>query len=186
MRKTLRAHWLDLAIAVPTSPDVLMPHLTDPRPSPEDVRGREIYTEVHMSKSQKLLIGGGAVIIVAVMTIGAFSMGIYVGERGGTATPPSITDAGKQPVAPKEPLPKGKPDLNGAVQSVARRRVTIRTTEGPRLVLVSDQTQVRWHDDRRASLADLKRNTAIAVFGDFGNDGRTLTASVIVILPPKT
>jgi hypothetical protein len=142
--------------------------------------------EVHMSKSQKLLIGGGAFIIVAVMTIGAFSVGVHMGERGWSATPPSITDAGKQPVAPKEPLPKGKPDLNGAVQSVARRRVTIRTTEGPRLVLVGDETQVRWHDDRETSLTDLRRNVPVAVFGDFGDDGRTLTASVIVILPPKT
>jgi len=155
--------------------------------------------EVHMSKSQKLLITGGAFIIVAVMTIGAFSMGIYVGERGWSAQPPSIAGAGKaqppqgpkqepgkQPPAPAEPLPKGKPDLIGVVQSVERRSVTIRTGEGPRLVLVGDETRVRWHDDREAALADLRRNMPVAVFGDFGDDGRTLTASVIVILPPKT
>ena len=152
-----------------------------------------------MSKGQKLLISFGAFIIVAVMTIGAFSMGIYVGERGWTAQPPSITGAGKaqppqgpnqvpgkQPPAPVEPLPKGKPDLIGLVQSVERRSVTIRTGEGPRLVLVSDETRVRRHDNREATLADLRRNMGVAVFGDFGDDGRTLTASVIVILPPKT
>jgi hypothetical protein len=152
-----------------------------------------------MSRSQKLLISFGAFIIVAVMTIGAFSMGMYVGERGWTAEPPSITGAGKtqppqgqkvepdkQPVPTREPLPKDKPDLIGVVRSVAGRSVTIRTGEGPRLVLLSDQTQVRWHDDRDAALADLRRNLGIAVFGDFGDDGRTLTASVIVILPPKT
>ena len=153
-----------------------------------------------MSKSQKILISFGAFIIVAVMVIGAFSMGIYVGERGWTAAPPSIMGAGKAPppqgqkvepdkqlVAPKkEPLPKGKPDLIGVVQSVAGRSVTIKTGQGPRLVLVGDETRVRWHGDREASLADLRRNVAVAVFGDFGDDGRTLTASVIVILPPKT
>ncbi len=160
-----------------------------------------------MSKSQKLLISFGAFIIVAVMVIGAFSMGIYVGERGWTAAPPSIVGAGraqppqgqrvepdKQPPAPAEPLPKGtvlslpkgKPDLIGLVQSVARRSVTIKTGEGPRLVLVNDETRVRWHDDREATLADLRRNMAVAVFGQFGDAGRTLTASVIVILPPKT
>ena len=152
-----------------------------------------------MSKSQKILISFGAFIIVAVMVIGAFSMGIYVGERGWTAAPPSIAGAGKaqppqgqrvepgkQPPAPAEPLPKGKPDLIGLVQSVARRSVTIRTGEGPRLVLVSDETRVRWHDDREATLADLRRNMPVAVFGQFGDDGRTLTANVIVILPPKT
>ena len=153
-----------------------------------------------MPRSQKLLISFGAfIIIVAVMTIGAFSMGIYVGERGWTAQPPSITGAGKaqppqgqrvepgkQPPAPVEPLPKGKPDLIGLVQSVERRSVTIRTGEGPRLVLVGDQTRVGWHDSREASLNDLRRNMGVAVFGQFGDDGRTLTANVIVILPPKT
>ena len=168
-----------------------------------------------MSKSQKLLISFGALIILAVMVIGAFSMGIYVGERGWTAGSPSIAgpgkaqppqgqkvEPGKQPVAPREPLPKGtvlsgstelaevlpkgKPDLIGLVQSVARRSVTIKTGEGPRLVLVSDETRVRWHDDREAILANLRRNMPVAVFGQFGDDGRTLTASVIVILPPKT
>jgi hypothetical protein len=155
--------------------------------------------EVRMSRNQKLLIGGGAFIIVAVMTIGAFSMGIYVGERGWTAEPPSIAGAGKaqppqgqkvepdkQPTPTREPLPKDKPDLIGVVQSVAGRSVTIRTGEGLRLVLVSDETRVRWHDDKEASLADLRRNVPVAVFGDFGDDGRTLVASVIVILPPRT
>jgi hypothetical protein len=143
--------------------------------------------EVGMSKVQKLLISFGAFIIVAIMVTGAFSLGIYVGERGWTAGLPSIgSPGGQQPAAPQEPLPKGKPDLTGAVQSVARRSVTIKTSQGPRLVLVSDETRVRQHDNRAASLADLRRNMPIAVFGQFGDDGRTLVASVIVILPPKT
>ena len=152
-----------------------------------------------MSKSQKLLIGCGAFIIVAIMVIGAFSMGIYVGERGWTAQPPSIADAGKvqplqgqrvepdkQPPAPGEPLPRAKPDLTGAVRSVARGSVTVKTPQGPRLVLVGDETRVRWHDDREARVADLRRYMPVAVFGDFGDDGRTLVAGLIVILPPKT
>jgi hypothetical protein len=147
-----------------------------------------------MSRSQKILISFGAFIIIAVMTIGAFSMGVYVGNRGWAAGPASIVSpsgqqpvqGGQQPAAPQEPLPKEKPDLSGAVQSVTRRSVTIKTGEGPRLVLVSNETRVRWHDDREASLADLRRNMPVAVFGQFGDDGRTLTASVIVILPPKT
>lgn len=147
-----------------------------------------------MSKSQKLLIGFGALIIVAIMVIGAFSMGVYVGKRGWTAGPPSVVgpggppppQGGQRPAPPREPLPKGRPDLIGLVQSVARRSVTIKTGAGPRLVLVNDETRVRWHDDRAASLADLRRNMPVAVFGQFADDGRTLTASLIVILPPKT
>jgi hypothetical protein len=140
-----------------------------------------------MSRSQKLLIGGGAFIIVAVMVIGAFSLGIYVGERGWTAGPPSIGSSGsQQPASPQEPLSRGKPDLSGAVQSVTRRSVTIRTSEGPRLVLVNDETRVERHDGKEAGLADLRRNMPVAVFGQFGDDGRALMANVIVILPPKT
>lgn len=147
-----------------------------------------------MSKSQKLLIAGGAFIIVAVMVIGAFSVGIYVGKRGWMAGPPSMVgpggqqpaQGGKQPAAPQEPLPRGKPDLIGVVRSVERRSLTIRTGQGPRLVLVGDQTRIRWHDDREAPLTDLRRNMPVAVFGQFGDDGRTLTASLIIILPPKT
>jgi hypothetical protein len=152
-----------------------------------------------MSKSKKILIGFGAFIVVAIMVIAAFSLGVYVGERGWTVGSPSIAGAGKaqlpqvqraepneQPAAPREPLPREKPDLIGAVQSIERRSVTIKTGEGPRLVLVSDETRVRWHDDREASLADLRRNVPVAVFGQFGDDGRALMASVIVILPPKT
>jgi len=33
-------------------PDILMPHLTNPRPSPEEVRGREIYTTMRLDSPQ--------------------------------------------------------------------------------------------------------------------------------------
>lgn len=62
----------------------------------------------------------------------------------------------------------------------------MKTPQGPRLVLVSSETRVEQHDGKEASLADLRRDMPVAVFGDFGDDDRTLTASVIVILPPKT
>jgi len=31
----------------------------------------------------------------------------------------------------------------------------------------------------------LQRGTAVAIFGQFSEDGRTLTAEVVLILPPK-
>jgi len=161
------------------------------------IKGGEIPAlEVCMSRSQKLLIGFGAFIIVAIMVIEAFSIGVYVGERGWTTGPPSIVGPGIQPPPqgqrgelgkqPAVPEPKARPDLIGAVQSVAGRSVTVKTREGPRLVLVSDETRVRWHDDREAGLTDLRRNMPVAVFGRFGDDGRTLMAKVIIILPPRT
>jgi len=74
-----------------------------------------------MSTVQRLLIRCGALIIVAVLVIGAFSLGVYVAERGWTAGPPSIVGpggppppqgprggSGKQPPAPGGLLPKDK------------------------------------------------------------------------------
>jgi hypothetical protein len=54
------------------------------------------------------------------------------------------------------------------------------------LVLVSGETRVEQHDGKEASLTDLRRNVPVAIFGQLGDDGRTLVASVIVILPPRT
>jgi len=62
----------------------------------------------------------------------------------------------------------------------------VRTPQGLRLVLASDETRVERTDGQETSLADLRRHVPVAVFGQFGDDGRTLTARVIVLLPPKT
>ena len=53
-----------------------------------------------MSTSQKLLIAGGVLIVVSIVAIAAFSLGVYVGERGWTAGPPSIAGPGGLPKAP--------------------------------------------------------------------------------------
>ena len=62
----------------------------------------------------------------------------------------------------------------------------MRTPQGLRLVLVSDETRVERHDGQEASLGDLPRHVPVAVFGQFGDDDRTLMARVIVLLPPRT
>jgi hypothetical protein len=41
-----------LRLVYDARPDVLMPHLTNPRPSPEDLRGREIYTTMRLDSPQ--------------------------------------------------------------------------------------------------------------------------------------
>lgn len=166
-----------------------------------------------MSTGQKLLIAGGVFIVVAIVAIAAFSLGVYVGEHGWTAGPPSIAGpgGGPPPGQPGQPppdgqpgqppgrgpgqpsfgppgdLPPGRPDVIGQVRSVAGDSITLQTPQGPRLVTVNDETEVkRAKGEEEASLADIEPGTPIAVFGQFNGGGKTLVAQVIVILPPPS
>jgi len=74
----------------------------------------------------------------------------------------------------------------GRVRSVAGASITLDTPQGPRLVTVNDQTEVKRAEgkEEEASLEDIEPGTSIAVFGQFNGGGKTLVAQVIVILPP--
>jgi len=74
----------------------------------------------------------------------------------------------------------------GRVRSVAGDSITLDTPQGPRLVTVNDQTEVKRAEgkEEEASLEDIEPGTSIAVFGQFNGGGKTLVAQVIVILPP--
>ncbi len=173
-----------------------------------------------MSTTQKLLIAGGVFIVTVIVAIAAFSLGVYVGEHGWTAGPPSIAGpggppqgpAGGQPpgqlgqpppggqpgqppggTGPGQPsfgplgdLPPGRPDVIGRVRSVAGDSITLETPQGPRLVTVNDETEVkRAEGEEEVSLEDIKPGTPIAVFGQFNGVGKTLVVQVIVILSPR-
>jgi hypothetical protein len=76
----------------------------------------------------------------------------------------------------------------GRVRSVAGDSITLDTPQGPRLVTVNDETEVkRAEGEGEASLEDIEPGTPIAVFGQFNGTGKTLLAQVIVIFlpPPK-
>jgi hypothetical protein len=74
----------------------------------------------------------------------------------------------------------------GRVRSVAGDSITLDTPQGPRLVTVNDETEVkRAEGEEEASLEDIKPGTPIAVFGQFNGVGKTLVAQVIVILSPR-
>ena len=163
-----------------------------------------------MSQTQKFLIASGVLTVVSIVAIAAFSLGVYVGERGWTAGAPSMAgpgggpppgQPGQQPpgdqpgqppgAGPDQPsfgppgdLPPGRPDVIGRVRSVAGDSITLATSQGPRLVMVNDETEVkRAEGEEKASLGDIGPGTSIAVFGQFNGEGKTLVAQVIVILP---
>ena len=174
-----------------------------------------------MSIGQKLLIAGGVFTVMVIVAIATFSLGVYVGERGWTAGPPSIAGPGgsaggpppgqpgqlpggdpDQPppggqpgqspgggpgqpsFGPPDDLPPGKPDVIGRVRSVAGDSITLNTPQGPRLVTVNDETEVKEAEgEEEASLENIEPGTPIAIFGQFNGGDKTLVAQVIVILP---
>ena len=74
----------------------------------------------------------------------------------------------------------------GRVRSVAGDSITLETPQGPRLVTVNDETEVkRAEGEGEASLEDIEPDMHIAVFGQFNGGGKTLVAQVIVILSPQ-
>ena len=171
-----------------------------------------------MPTGQKLLIASGVFVVVVIVAIATFSLGVYVGEHGWTAGPPSIAGPGGPPKGPAggpppgqpgqpppggqpgqspgggpgQPsfgppgdLPSGRPDVIGWVRSVAGDSITMDTPQGPRLVTVNGETEVKQTEkEEEASLEDIKPDTPIAVFGQFNGGGKTLLAQVIVVLPP--
>ena len=170
-----------------------------------------------MTTGQKLLIAGGVFIVVVIVAIVAFSLGVYLGEHGWTAGPPSIAGPGGLPKGPaggpppgqpgqpsgggpSQPpgggpgqpsfsppgdLPPGRPDVIGRVRSVAGDSITLETPQGPRLVTVNGETEVkRAEGEEESSLEDIEPGISIAVFGQFNGGGKTLVTQVIVILPP--
>jgi hypothetical protein len=72
----------------------------------------------------------------------------------------------------------------GRVRSVAGDSITLNTPQGPRLVTVNDETEVKEAEgEEEASLENIEPGMPIAVFGQFNGGGKTLVAQVIVILP---
>jgi len=142
-----------------------------------------------MTTERKLLYAFGALIIAGMIAVAAFSLGVYIGEQGWTLQAPSVAGPGQG--EPRQPQPadrpaQPRPDLIGVVRHVAGDSLGLETQEGLRSVLMDDETRVvRLVDEEEepAQWGDLQRGARIAVFGEFGGDGRTLTAQLVVILP---
>jgi hypothetical protein len=140
------------------------------------------------------LLAAGAITIVVLLLIAAFSLGVYVGEHGWTREGLTLHGPGGQPgLAPPlqdgpgapPPLPGGgrPPDLVGGVRRVLQGTLLLATPDGPRTVEVDGGTEVETRQGDARSLDDLRPGQSVAVYGYRSGDGQTLVAELIVLLP---
>jgi hypothetical protein len=141
---------------------------------------------------RKVLVGAGAALLLGMMVLAAFSLGVYVGHRGPLVG--TLDNFGARPVADQQvppqtsseaaqDLPAGTPALSGKVGSITNEGLFVRTAGGLRLVEVDEETRLRDRQGRALSLSDLRTGVNVVVFGEFSEDGRSLIADVIVLLP---
>jgi len=136
-----------------------------------------------MSKGRLFLVGVGGALLVSMMLLGVFSVGVYVGSKGWARG--ALSPAEPQPRPPaQQGFPEQRPALQGVVQGVTNEGLIVGTPQGPRLVFVTEDTKVR-EGEGEVDPERLQRGTPVAIFGQFSEDGRTLTAEVVLILPPN-
>lgn len=129
--------------------------------------------------SRKVMIGCGAVFLIALMLACAFSLGVYAAERGITQ---SVSTRAVQGTLPPPRIPAaGAPNVLGVVQRYGDSTLTVTTAQGPRTIAINAQTLVRRENDT-AQFSDLRPGVAVAVWGGPGEDRRTIVAHVIAIL----
>jgi hypothetical protein len=154
--------------------------------------------EFPKTTGRKPLIAAGCITLVLMLLLAAFSLGVYVGQHGWTRDgltlqgpgsktgqpPPANPGApGKQPPLPVDGRP---PDVRGRVQQHLGDSLVLVTAEGPRTIELDEQTQVTTSEGDELPLDVLKRGQPVAIFGQRDDDGKTLVARVIVLLPPPS
>ena len=140
---------------------------------------------------RKILIGAGAALLISMMTLAAFSIGVYVGHEGllvgslenfGSRAAPDQAPPQAPPPDGEDP-PQGRPALTGKVGGITNEGLFVRAPHGLRLVEVGEDTVVRDAQGRLLEVTALRQGAHIAVFGQFSADGRRLMADTIVLVP---
>jgi len=143
-----------------------------------------------MSTDRKLLIGAGALLLVLMSSIIAFSVGVYVGVKGWGTQPALIGQRTNQPdpLQNGQPqdraLPQERPALTGLLMNGNRSMIALRTKEGVRQVAIEKELVITRWDGETVTPGDLERGMALALFGKFDEDEKTLRVNRIVVLPP--
>ena len=154
----------------------------------------------------------GAILLGVMLLVAVFSLGVYVGRYGltrealsyagpgGGPAPAQRPPDGQRPAqdAPQQPgqqpgaqgLPPGldsPPQVIGRIINITPDGLDIATPDGPRPVMLTEDTIIEDHEGNELTLSDLTREDVVGVFGELtgGGAGRIFTATRIVILPPQ-
>ncbi len=136
----------------------------------------------------------GAVILLLMLLVGAFSLGVYVGEYGWTRQGLSYQpDQGQAPAQVQLPglgQIQGEgaegPGLTGRILSISLEALELATQEGRRRVELHDGTIFRELDGPEVPLTALSLGDIVAIYGEMiAGDGGRLLAQVVLRLPPK-
>lgn len=139
---------------------------------------------------------GGLILLILSISIAAFALGVYFGKYG-------FSDAGLgyrpegQPQAGQPPpdrgvqnqippgLPPGRPQVIGRIQYIGEQSLRLATQDGPRIILLTQDTKIYNRNGEAISLRDLHNGEVIGVYGAFTNgDGTQLHANTLILLPP--
>ncbi len=145
-----------------------------------------------MNSQRPVLLVLGAIILLALMLIAAFSLGVYVGDtrRAPTASdllgrpfdrlnPPAAANI---PLAVLARLPR-TPDFAGQILSTRSNVVTVRTAQGDRTVTLDEFTQVFLPDGSQGAPGDIRGGQVVAVVANPAPGGRAIIAEAIVMMP---
>ncbi|MEW6718088.1 MAG: hypothetical protein AB1345_11380 [Chloroflexota bacterium] len=152
----------------------------------------------------RVLIPIGLLVLICMLVIGAFAIGVYVGERGWTqgggqaqadvGPPAQVQQPNIKPVLPPSGagnqiqdllpgLPPGRPQVIGRILQISPNVLELATSDGLRLVQLTSDTSYQEADGSSITLQDLKKRDQVAVFGTFVfGDSTQLQADVIVRL----
>jgi len=145
-----------------------------------------------MTTGQRILLITGGALILAMLLVAAFSLGVYVGQHGWTRAGLVLRGPDPGPAPPAggaspdgAPLPGGgrPPDLLGRVRDVFEGRLILATRGGPRAVELDPAVRITSPEEGERSLGALQRGQLVAVFGQRSEDGRSLVAERIILLP---
>lgn len=72
----------------------------------------------------------------------------------------------------------------GRLRNVSLEALEVAADQGPRPVLLDENTTYEDCDGNSLTLRDLQRGMVIAIYGVFADDGRNLIAGQVIVLPP--
>jgi hypothetical protein len=136
----------------------------------------------------------GSVILLLLLLVGAFSLGVYVGEHGLTRrgltyqpAPGAVPQGG--PAQPQGQAPgqdAGRPALVGRILNASPDGLELATQDGRRRVELHDRTVYMELNGPALQLSDLANWDIVAIYGEMiAGDGGRLLAQVVVRLPPN-